>query len=281
MEFYGIEMKGEFYLDILDTLPEFEEEKHEGRLIYVEDTQLFYYGGKTEWKIPGLNIVATLSETIAGTNDLKYISPFKLAQIKATGSDLITGTDNVKYATSLSLRGLKASIEESKEGVNDIKYVTPAGLSGWATENPGVIPGTIMFYTKDTPPVGYLKANGAAISRTTYSNLFDIIGTTFGSGDGSTTFNVPDLRGEFIRGWDDTRGVDTGRVFGTLQMDDFKSHRHYLRGNDRGNNSPQKSAPGLWYDDAERRASDLNSIELEGGTETRPRNVALLACIKY
>jgi len=71
-----------------------------------------------------------------------------------------------------------------------------------------------------------LKCNGTAISRTTYAALFAIIGTTHGAGDGSSTFNVPDLRGEFVRGWDDGRGVDSGRNFGTSQSDENKQHNH-------------------------------------------------------
>jgi hypothetical protein len=66
-------------------------------------------------------------------------------------------------------------------------------------------------------PFGWLVCNGAAVQRVRYRRLFDVIGTAFGAGDGSTTFNIPDLRGEFVRGWDAGRGVDTGRVFGSSQ----------------------------------------------------------------
>ncbi len=82
------------------------------------------------------------------------------------------------------------------------------------------------MFARSTAPSGYLKCNGAAISRTTYAALFSAIGTTFGAGDGSTTFNIPDLRGEFIRGWDDARGVDTSRVFGSWQDGQNLSHTH-------------------------------------------------------
>ena len=86
--------------------------------------------------------------------------------------------------------------------------------------------GKISMFARSTAPSGYLKCNGAAISRTTYKALFSAIGTTFGAGDGSTTFNIPDLRGEFIRGWDDARGVDSGRVFGGWQDGQNVSHTH-------------------------------------------------------
>ena len=86
--------------------------------------------------------------------------------------------------------------------------------------------GKISMFARSTAPSGYLKCNGAAISRTTYAALFSAIGTTFGAGDGSTTFNIPDLRGEFIRGWDDARGIDTSRVFGSWQDGQNLSHTH-------------------------------------------------------
>lgn len=72
-----------------------------------------------------------------------------------------------------------------------------------------VVPaGTVIAFASSTAPTGYLKANGALISRTTYASLFAAIGTTFGAGDGSTTFALPDLRGYFPRGWADGRGID-------------------------------------------------------------------------
>ena len=75
-------------------------------------------------------------------------------------------------------------------------------------------------------PAGWLLCNGAAVSRTTYATLFLAIGTAWGAGDGSTTFNVPDFRGAFIRGLDSGKGYDPSRVFATYQADMFASHTH-------------------------------------------------------
>lgn len=86
--------------------------------------------------------------------------------------------------------------------------------------------GTVIMYPATAAPTGYLKCNGAAYSRTTYADLFAKIGTTYGAGDGSTTFNVPDFRGEFIRGLDDGRGVDTSRTLGSAQASQNLSHAH-------------------------------------------------------
>lgn len=141
--------------------------------------------------------------------------------------------------------------------------------------------GEISCFARDTPPDGWLRANGAEVSRTVYSELFQAIGVTYGSGDGSTTFNLPDLRGEFIRGWDDGRGIDSGRQFGSFQNDEIREHTHVLFGNNRGTFSGQLSAPGLFVDDAENPAEDPETIQSTGGVETRPRNIALLYCIRY
>ena len=90
----------------------------------------------------------------------------------------------------------------------------------------GVPVGTVFCRAFSVVPAGYLECNGAAVSRTTYSALFALIGEYYGAGNGSTTFNLPDLRGEFIRGFDNGRGVDSGRSIGTFQTADNNSHSH-------------------------------------------------------
>lgn len=134
--------------------------------------------------------------------------------------------------------------------------------------------GEVSFFARSSAPTGWLKANGAAVSRTAYADLFAVIGVTFGGGNGSTTFNLPDLRGEFIRGWDDSRGIDVGRAFGSFQTDEFKAHTHQTDGYS-GVGTGIKSEP--WE---ETTGGGINTGS-SGGTETRPRNRALLACIKY
>lgn len=138
----------------------------------------------------------------------------------------------------------------------------------------GVPPGTVIHVAMSTAPNGYLKANGAAVSRTVYAALFAAIGTTYGTGDGTTTFNLPDLRGEFIRGWDDARGVDSGRAIGSAQAQDLQSHTHttgYTTASTGGTGASARVLTG----------SPGTATGATGGTETRPRNVALLACIKF
>ena len=139
--------------------------------------------------------------------------------------------------------------------------------------------GTVIHYAANSAPTGFIKANGAAVSRTTYATLFSAIGTTFGVGDGSTTFNVPDLRGEFVRGWDDGRGVDSGRSFGTAQDDQVGEHDHgFVDG--RSYIVPRNvAASGRAFGTG---AQDEGVVfDALTGQETRPTNVALLACIKF
>jgi phage-related tail fiber protein len=105
--------------------------------------------------------------------------------------------------------------------------------------------------------------------------LFAAIGTTFGVGDGSTTFNVPDLRGEFIRGWDDGRGVDTSRAFGSTQAEMIGPHNHTF-----------SYAPSTWTvtggpSTVNSNRDGTGTTANNSGTENRPRNIALLACIKF
>jgi microcystin-dependent protein len=137
--------------------------------------------------------------------------------------------------------------------------------------------GSVIYHAANTAPTGFLKANGAAVSRSTYATLFSAIGTTFGAGDGSSTFNVPDLRGEFMRGWDDSRGVDGSRAFGSTQADQMEAHTHtYSRVDSSGG-----SSGGTGY----YAGYTVLNTSSQGGTsnssENRPRNIALLACIKY
>lgn len=137
--------------------------------------------------------------------------------------------------------------------------------------------GKIDYFAFASVPSGYLAANGAAVSRTTYPTLFAAIGTTYGAGDGTTTFNVPELRGVFPRGWDDGRGVDPARALGSDQLDAFKAHTHIIS---EGSNVPQSGGMLTSGDDFTNAVAFGQTTTSTGGTETRPRNVALHACIK-
>lgn len=157
--------------------------------------------------------------------------------------------------------------------------------------------GAVQFFAMDTAPVGWLKANGAALSRTTYANLFAAIGTRFGEGDGSTTFNLPDLRGLFLRGWDDGRGLDKNRELGSWQIDGTISdkdkdkdkviiHRSIGYSNEYNNKvliEQNNLKQETMYKTNMASTAAFGSerpIDLNRQSEVRPLNVALLACIK-
>ena len=174
--------------------------------------------------------------------------------------------------------------------------VSPADLS--AAIQSSIPSGTVIHFAGQTAPTGWLKANGAAVSRTAYAALFAAIGTTYGAGDGHSTFNLPDLRGEFIRGWDDGRGIDRGRALGSAQGDAIRNITGSI---DTGSNSghqlfDEATATGAlaisqrrWKAWTNENADGRNnpaafdfdaSRVVPTAPENRPRNIALLACIK-
>lgn len=171
-----------------------------------------------------------------------------------------------------SLQGLTTPLSVGQGGTGVSYAIVPAG--------------TVMLASGASALAGTIKGNGALLSRAAYPALWayaqssDNLAASDGAwtagkyspGDGSTTFRIPDYRGEFPRFWDDGRGVDSGRAIGSSQSDDLKSHAHTVSystvggGGGVGGTSPSNAT---------------FSSGSTGGTETRPRNIALLACIKY
>lgn len=147
--------------------------------------------------------------------------------------------------------------------------------------------GSIVAMPTASCPTGYLAANGAAVSRTTYASLFSSISTMYGAGNGSTTFTLPDYRGYFLRGWANGSTVDpdkasrtnrgdgtTGDSVGTKQADQLASHTHTS-----GTQGPTYFT-GESYTYSFSGASS-GSTGATGGNETRPKNINVLYCIKY
>ena len=135
---------------------------------------------------------------------------------------------------------------------------------------------SIMAFPFQNIPDGWLECDGSELSRTAYVNLFNVIGVVYGEGDGVDTFNIPDLRGEFIRGWDHGRGVDNGREVGSNQGHLFASHRHSMH-----HIWSDGSGSSSGYMFHSNRKRQTRHTAYTGGTETRPRNIAMMFCIKY
>ena len=201
------------------------------------------------------------------------------------------------------------TLPSSDGNANDVLQSDGSGNLSFAALPQAVPTGSVHMMATTTVPSGYLKCNGAAVSRSTYADLFAIVGTAHGAGDGSSTFNVPDLRGEFVRGWDDSRGVDSGRNFGSSQSDQNKQHNHGVSdsGHNHGITDPghihqieytnshsgdgviEESGVGLSGTEptlsattgiAINNATTGISINNHGGSEARPRNIAMMYVIK-
>lgn len=145
----------------------------------------------------------------------------------------------------------------------------------------GITAGTTYFVvgssiTSNTFRISTTSGGTALNTTGSQSGTQTAINAPWGDGDGSTTFTLPDLRGEFIRGWDDSRAVDTNRSFGSFQADDLKSHTHTVAnvllstGGSSGFSSPCGTSGGVGATTA-----------ATGGTETKPRNIAMMYVITY
>lgn len=155
-------------------------------------------------------------------------------------ADLSTLTDNDsdptnEHNTNVTLTGNTLSITDLGGTINiDLTPIVDNAVNQAKTPS-----GAIFAFPTSTPPTGYLACDGQAVSRTTYSDLFTLIGTMYGAGDGSTTFNLPDYNGQFLRGFDNGAGIDpdatsrtdrgdgtTGDAVGTKQTNQTLAHNH-------------------------------------------------------
>ena len=170
------------------------------------------------------------------------------------------------------------------DGLNWVGVDTGAGVA----ENGGAASvGMVTAFPTNLCPAGWLPADGRALSRADYPILFNTIGTTNGAGDGSTTFNVPDIRGEFIRGWDNGRGVDSGRTVGSFQAEDWRGFdmtntlRNTSSGYSHGPVDMGKSTTsfvGKLFTGRWQNPSTSIGVRWHSN-ESRPRNIAMLYCI--
>ncbi len=175
-----------------------------------------------------------------------------------------------------------------------------AALVALGLTNAQVPPGQVGHFYRASAPAGWLEANGSNVSRTTYAALWSAMGSP-NTGDGSTTFTLPDLRGTFLRALDSGRGVDTGRTLGSTQSGAVQNHVHGGTTNTDGAHSHlipgsyRTLAGGTFFggtggnmgggtatatDGAHSHAFTTGNPTSGGAAETRPINVAMLACIK-
>jgi len=224
-----------------------------------------------------------ITQAVADGRYLK-IATAASTYLALSGGTLTGNLTLVGAPTTNNMASTKKYVDDQIAAIPAATDLTPAG--------------TVIYTARSSAPPGYLKANGAAVSRTTYATLFAAIGTIYGAGNGSTTFNLPDLRGEFMRGWDDGRGLDSGRPFASVQGQSYQSHSHGMDAAGNHNHSVNASYYGdggagtAYFIDPNggfnanigwgtgTAGSHIHGIQASGDTETRPRNIALLACIK-
>lgn len=147
----------------------------------------------------------------------------------------------------------------------------------------GTPPGTVITYAGNTAPTGYLACDGLAVNRTTYSALFAAIGTIYGTGDGSTTFNLPDLRGYFVRGSGTNSNGTASGTFGAKQTANAGSFTFAVTQDDGdGNTGSYRSLTNVILNGVNRgynAGTAATTVNVTPG-DTRPANIAMLYCIK-
>ena len=192
------------------------------------------------------------------------------------------------------------TLPDSDGNANDVLQSDGSGNLSFTALPQAVPTGSVHVMAGNNVPSGYLKCNGQAVSRTTYAALYAVLGSTYGQT--ATTFNLPDLRGEFIRGWaDDRSDVDAGRGFGSAQDQSNREHSHSATStvSDPGHHhvyiDQQAHNEGYrpWKagdNDCGQRNKNTNNaftgisvtttVHSSGGSEARPYNIAMLYVIK-
>jgi microcystin-dependent protein len=237
------------------------------------------------------NVQYVIEFTVSGgsTYGFGYDSndPYKFGQ-----SNIVPGNDaDLRFKVNIE-KTVGPSMQIDSNGMVGIGLSNPSAtlhVNGRIKDKTGfLVPvGTIFPFAGEIAPEGWLLCDGSEVPRAVYPELFEAIQTRWGFSN-SASFRLPDLRGEFLRGWDGGTGNDPDpRVrryadgvtsgVGSYQDDEFRSHTHGLiDGSDNGNGAP-KVRPFL----AANNAIPQPNTKAAGGSETRPRNAAVLYIIKY
>ena len=246
-----------------------------------------FFDGTQDIDLPGVNTRGN-QDTTGNASTATYAGQIAARKIGGV-------TFNAKTDIDLPGVNIKGNQDTSGNAATATKLQNAACINGIpfdGSKNINTTPaGAVQFFAMDTAPVGWLKANGAAVSRTSYTSLYAAIGTRFGAGDGKTTFNLPDLRGEFLRAYDEGRGVDDGRQLGTTQSDTVQRMtgeigditfvgKDYSAGVFSRENASTAKIGTVTPLTLNFKVKFDNAAVARTSAETRPRNIALLACIK-
>ena len=229
----------------------------------------------TTAKIENLNITTGKIADDAVTTD-KLANSIN-SEIAANTAKVTNATHTGDVTGSTALTIADGAVTQAK--INSAVIFTPVG--------------TVIWFLGARPPVGYLKCNGQTINNgnTTISGNY-IDNTAIGTVDTSALYSIiggliPELRGEFIRAWDDGRNIDVGRALNSFQMDAVQNHEHEFGSDDQVASQGSYTNVGTFaYDATSNTAGGGQRLRTKNqtgrvNTQTRPRNVSLLACIKY
>lgn len=177
---------------------------------------------------------------------------------------------------------------EAEAGTNNTKMMTPLRTKQAIGKLASAVPvGTGIDFYADSPPTGFLVRNGAAVSRTTYAALFAVIGTKYGTGDGSTTFNLPNSIGRFSEG-DSVAGTVksaglpniTGTLYGLAYRTNVFGVGAGAITTSRSGGSSALTLDGIGSDIIYFNAAGSNTI-YGASTTVQPPALTVLPCIKY
>ena len=226
----------------------------------------------------------------------------------STGDDLVLSNDDgsakieINEGADISVSIGSSSGDDFNVGSGkllvegDTSQVSITGaLKVGSVVNANVPAGMLGPFANNSVPTGWLACDGSAVSRSTYSVLYSVIGTTWGVGDGSSTFNLPDLEGAFLRGTgsNNTHNMADGNDFagpsvGSFENDQIQKFRAEIRTGSQSPGSGGGNTSSMGYSNPS--AGTVHAVgtllsdgfgTLRTGDETRPFSAGIKYCIKY
>ncbi|MGN4047508.1 phage tail-collar fiber domain-containing protein [Pseudomonas sp. SM4] len=251
---------------------------------------------------PGLTVM--VEEGMANGDSLWYLTtnaPITLGTTSLTFK-MLAGRTGIAAGTYKSLtvdeygRATAGANPETLAGFGIKDSYTKAEVEALIAKASALPVGSIVAFPVDSPPPGFLELDNSVKSSATYPDLSAYLSGKFNKGDeGVGNFRLPEARGEFLRGWDHGRGVDANRASGSYQADSLKAHFHSLPTGSGGGQAvdPNGENPTVvlkdtaadWIlrtegDNAELSIGRVRTYNSGAATETRPRNIAVMWCIK-
>ncbi len=247
---------------------------------------------------PGLNVM--VEEGTANGDSLWHLvtnGPISLGTT-ALSFEMLAGRTGIQAGTYKSLtvdkygRATAGANPETLAGFGIKDTYTKPEIEALIAQASALPIGAVVAFPKSAVPPGFLEVNGSVQSIATYPDLFAYLGTAFNTGgEGAGNFRLPESRGEFLRGWDHGRGIDAGRALGSYQTDTLQNITGAISA---GNNTQLGSSVSGAYIGVGGAVNQPTGATVGGitsytfdasrvartSTETRPRNLAVMWCIK-